>query len=121
MEAQLRISGGERIEEIASLREWLRDEPELRGLIQQVNTPIGPTELSGGVVGLLTVALGSGGVAAALSQSLSIWLRTRRPSVTLTVSVNKRSATLEAHHIDKQQADETLKLLRELLTNATDE
>jgi hypothetical protein len=121
VEAQLRIGGGDQVEEIASLGNWLQDEPELRGLTQRVGTSIEPTELSGGgVVELLTVALGSGGVAAALARSLNTWLRTRRPTITLTVSVNDRSATLQAHGVDSRQVDETLKILRDVLANATD-
>ena len=120
MEATLRIGGGDHVDEMASLGDWLQDEPQLRGLTRRVGAPTGPTELSGGgVTDLLTVALGSGGVAAILARSLNTWLRTRRPTITLTVSVNGRSATLQAHNVDSQQTDETLKILRDVLA-ATD-
>jgi len=120
MDARLRISGGDEVEEIASLRDWLRDEPAVRGLVQPVSEPIGPAELSGGIVTLLTVALGSGGAGAALAGSLTTWLQTRRPTVKLTVSAKDRTAELHAHRIQPQQVDETLAILRSVLTDDQD-
>ena len=121
MDARLRISGGDEAEEITSLREWLRDEPAVRGLVQPVSEPIGPSDLSGGgVVTLLTVALGSGGAGAALAGSLTTWLQTRRPTVKLSVSAKGRTAELHAHRIHAQQVDETLAILRSVLTGDQD-
>jgi Effector Associated Constant Component 1 len=70
---------------------------------------------------VLTVVLGAGGAAGVLARSLNTWLRTRRPTVTLTVSVKDRSATLEAHHIEGAQVDETLKILRAVLDESIDD
>lgn len=119
MEAQLQLDGVDRFAEVASLEDWLRDEPELRGHVRRVASPVGSTELSGGVVELLAVVLGSGGVAGVLARSLNTWLRTRRPTITLTVSVNNRKATLHAHNVSSQQVDETLRVLQSVLTNST--
>ena len=89
--------------------------------MQRVGRSVGPTELSGGgTVELLTVTLGSGGIAAALARSLNTWLRARRPTVTLTVSVDDRSATLHAHNVGGQQVNETLEILRDVLADTTD-
>ena len=120
MEAQLLLGGVDHFEEVASLEDWLRDEPELRGHVWRTIASVGPTELSGGVGEVLTVVLGSGGVAAVLARSLNTWLRTRRPTVTLTVSVRDRSATLHAHDVEGLQVDETLKIFRAVLTDPTE-
>jgi hypothetical protein len=117
MEAQLPLSGVDHFEEVASLEDWLRDEPELRGHVRRTIAPVGPTELSGGLGEALIVVLGSGGVAGVLARSLNTWLRTRRPTVTLTVSVKDRSATLHAHDVEGSQVDETLKILRAVLAD----
>lgn len=116
-EAHLRITGGDPVGECAALWEWLVDEPEVRGRIRRVSKPRVPTDLSGGVVEVLTVALGSGGVGAVLARSLNTWLQTRRASVTLTVSVNDRTANIQAQHIDGRQVDEVLGILRDLLAD----
>src|SRR5215470_566798 len=118
LEAQLLLGGVDRFEEVAWLEDWLRDEPELRGQVRRTIAPVGLTELSGGVGEVLTVVLGSGGVAVVLARSLNTWLRTRRPTVTLTVSVKDRSATLHAHDVEGSQVDETLKILRAVLTDS---
>jgi hypothetical protein len=120
VEAQLHVRGGDQVEEFVSLVDWLLDEPELRGRVQRVGRPAGSTELSGGTVELLTVVLGSGGVSAALTRSLTTWLRTRRPVIDLTVSVNDRSVTLKAHGLNTEQVDRSLNILRDILADATD-
>jgi len=120
VEAQLLLGGADRFEEVASLEDWLRDEPELRGLVRRTSPPAGPTELSSGVGEVLTVVLGTGGAAGVLARSLNTWLRTRRSTVTLTVSAKDRSATLHAHNVDGPQVDETLKILRAVLADSVE-
>jgi hypothetical protein len=120
-QARLMLGGVDRFEEVASLEDWLRDEPELRGRVQRAPAAVGETELSGGVGEVLTVVLGAGGAAGVLARSLNTWLRTRRPTVALTVSVRDRSATLEAHNVKDAQVNETLKILRAVLDEPIDE
>jgi hypothetical protein len=118
--AELRITGLDQFAELASLRDWLRDEPELRTLVEPVTRQAGETELSGGAIDLLTVLLGSGGIAAVLVRSLNTWLKTRRPTVTLTLTVKGRKVTLNAQNVHSKQVDETLKLLHDALSESPD-
>lgn len=71
-------------EYVSSLAAWLADNETLRGQVRPQARAPEPGQL-GAVVDVLTVALGSGGVVAALVQSLCTWLRHRRPEVTITV------------------------------------
>ncbi len=119
MQARLRVAGGDHVAELASLTDWLRDEPELRGRVEAVTRPVGQNDMSGGAVELLTVALGSGGALAVLARSLNTWLRSRRPTVHLTVTMNDREVTLRAHNVGNTHVDETLGLLRDVLTDRT--
>lgn len=103
MEAVIRVSGGRGIDvdevgELAALLEWLRGEPGLAGAVREVRPPPGPGEL-GGAVEALVVALGPGGAAGALAGSLFGWLRTRRPSLKVTVTKDTRSVTVEASEV----------------------
>lgn len=116
MEARVRLDGGDEVSELVSLWAWLNDEDELRGRVRRVDKPIGPTEL-GGVVDVLTVALGSGGAGAVLGQSLITWLRTRRAHVTLTISVGDRTARLDATNLAASQVDGMLDMFRHALAD----
>lgn len=116
VEAEIRVSGGQGIDaddvsELAALLAWLRGEPGLAGAVREVRVPPGPGEL-GGAVEALVVALGPGGAAGALAGSLFGWLRTRRPSLKVTVTKGKRSVTIEASEI---RDSDVLSVLREAL------
>jgi Effector Associated Constant Component 1 len=116
VEAEIRVSGGQGIDvdevgELAALLEWLRGERGLAGAIREVRRPPGPGEL-GGAVEVLAVALGAGGSAGTLARSLFGWLRTRRPSLKVTVTKGARSITIEA--CDVRDGD-VPSLLREML------
>lgn len=113
MDVQIRITGGDKADELAALWRWLQEEGELRGEVMPVAGAISADEL-GGAIDLITVALGSGGAGVALAQSLSAWLRTRYSDVKITVSAEGRSVELEAKHVK-----DVVPLLREML-RATD-
>lgn len=103
MEAEIRVSGGhdttvDEIGELAALSQWLRGERGLAGVIREVRRPPAPGEL-GGVVEALAVALGAGGAAGTLARSLFGWLRTRRPSLKVTVTRGDRSIAVEASEV----------------------
>jgi Effector Associated Constant Component 1 len=116
VEAEIRIPGGQGIDvdevgELAALLEWLRGERGLAGPIREVRPPPGPGEL-GGAVEVLAVALGAGGAAGTLARSLFGWLRTRRPSLKITVTKGTRSITIEASEV---RDGDMLPLLQEIL------
>jgi hypothetical protein len=116
MEAEIRISSDDEITEFAALREWLRGERALTGMVKAVRKPPARTEL-GGALDLLAVALGSGGAGVTLAKSLVIWLRTRRPDVTVTVTTPSGTVTLKA----KQVRDGDVMPLLEAVLKVRDE
>jgi hypothetical protein len=116
VEAEIRVSGGpgadvDEVAELTALLEWLRGEPGLAGAIRAARTPPRPDEL-GGAVEALVVALGPGGAAGILAGSLFGWLRTRRPSVKVTVTKGSGSVTVEASEV---RDGDVLTVLREAL------
>lgn len=115
MEAEIRVSGvGRTVDEageLAALLEWLQGERGLAGAIREVRRPPRPSEL-GGMVEALAVALGTGGAAGTFARSLFAWLRTRRPSLTVTITKDGRSIAVEA---SQARDGDVLSLLREVL------
>ncbi|MFE0460454.1 hypothetical protein ACFW1A_14525 [Kitasatospora sp. NPDC058965] len=120
VEARVAVSGRDEVEEFAALWDWLQDEPQLRGGLTRAEAPIGPTELGSGLAAV-TVALGSGGVGVALAKALVTWLRTRRADVTLTVSVDNRTAHFQARNVDAAHVQQALEVLQSLVTGDDDE
>jgi len=85
-------------------------------MVKAVRKPPARTEL-GGALDLLAVALGSGGAGVTLAKSLVIWLRTRRPDVTVTVTTPSGTVTLKA----KQVRDGDVMPLLEAVLKVRDE
>lgn len=108
MEAEIQISQGDDVTEFAVLREWLRSERAITGLVRAARRQPGETEL-GAAFDLLTVALGSGGIGVVLANSLVTWLRTRRPTIAITVTTAKGSVTVSGPEL-KDSAVMTLLL-----------
>lgn len=109
MEAELRVSAGDPVAELIALTTWLRSQRDLQGRVHPRVRPPGPHEL-GGAVELLTVALGSGGAGLALARALTAWLINRHSDVSITVTTETGSVTLEAKRVG-----DPLPLLREVL------
>lgn len=103
MQAVIGIDADDQPGEIMALAVWLQDEREFAGRVNIVLEPGGGQGL-GGAFELLTVALGSGGMGAALAQSLAAWLASRRSDVKLTVTVDDRTVRLEAHRVADAEA-----------------
>jgi hypothetical protein len=61
---------------VRELAKWLRDEDAFRSAVRLDEAPISTGEM-GGVADSLTVAVGSGGAACVLVQSLFTWLQVR--------------------------------------------
>lgn len=114
VEAEIRVSEGQGIDEVgelAALLEWLRGERGLAGAVREVRRPPGPGELSGAVVEALAVGLGAGGAAGTFASSLFGWLRTRRPSLEVTVTEGSRSIALKASQVRDRDVPLLLKFL----------
>jgi hypothetical protein len=111
VEAEIRISDGDVTAEFISLREWLRGERALAGVVRAIPRQPAETEL-GGAFELLAVALGSGGAGATLAKSLIAWLQTRRAAVKITVTSRSGSVTLEARQV---KDGDVMPLLQEVL------
>lgn len=97
--AEIRISGGDKETELAALSGWLHGERELDGAVSVQRAVPGERDL-GAALDVISVAVGSGGIGVALAQSLTAWLRSRRPDVRLTVSTEDgRSVEVEASNV----------------------
>ncbi|MGW8377659.1 hypothetical protein [Streptomyces sp. ODS28] len=98
----LRIRTDNGDDELRSLLAWLQWDDALRSQVQLEHAPVKSDEM-GGLVDALAVALGSGGVAAALAGSLTAWISQRRSDVKLTVNApNGRSVEVDAKRVDAQ-------------------
>ena len=107
----LTVEADDPLDELALLADWLRQEPDLQGLVTVPRPAPRPGEL-GSPAEILAVAVGSGGTLSILAASLQTYL-TARPRSTTRVTVrdtpHERTVT-----IDTRNADEAVKLLREL-------
>jgi hypothetical protein len=61
---------------------------------------------------MLAVAVSSGGAATALARALVVWLQTRRPNVSVTVTNNGRSVSVQARDLN---ASAVMPLLHQVL------
>ena len=68
------------------LYDWLRQDPELRGLVRRDLADSAPAGAMGGAWSeLLTLLLAPGGPTAAAGAALVVWLQNRRSNVTVTI------------------------------------
>ncbi|NRQ39584.1 hypothetical protein HII36_48315, partial [Nonomuraea sp. NN258] len=113
-QAELRISEGDALGELAALTGWLKEQRELQGRIRSAGRMPGATEL-GGAAEWLTIALGSGGAGLALARALSVWLTNRHSDVSITVTTPAGTVTVEA-----KRTGDALPLLRQVLDQRAD-
>jgi hypothetical protein len=111
VDVQVKVSGGDEVEEFASLWQWLASERALAGAIRAIRRAPGEAEL-GGAFDVLAVALGSGGTGVALANSLTTWLRTRRSHISVTVATEAGTVTVDARNASPSQI---LPLLQQVL------
>jgi hypothetical protein len=97
LRVQIRVSGEEEeLRELASLEDWLLDDPALRGCRTSLEAmPPGASDM-GALSEVLIVALGSGGMGAALAASLTTWLRTRVSHVRIRIQTERGEIELDA-------------------------
>ena len=97
--------------ELASLRDWMRSDPDLRGRVRPSH-PAAGDESAMGVPVELVVALGSASTTAvALFRTVTTWIIQRRSDVSVTVThPDGRNVTVDAKRIKTDR-----ELVRELL------
>jgi membrane-associated two-gene conflict system component 1 (EACC1) len=102
---ELSVEGGEPVEGLAELADWLAQEDELRGLIKPA--PVVPVagEL-GTAVEVLVAAVGSGGAVSVLAASLKAFLaQPRRSDVTIVLtSADGRRVEIDAKRVRDVEA-----------------
>jgi Effector Associated Constant Component 1 len=77
MNVEVSIDDPDQLDAVASLEDWLLNEPDLMGCpVTRLRATPKPGEM-GALSDVLVVALGSGGMGVALARSLSVWLSTR--------------------------------------------
>ncbi|MFJ4624639.1 hypothetical protein [Streptomyces sp. NPDC088812] len=99
-----------------ALAEWLRHERGLQGCVRLTAAAPAESEL-GAALELLTVSLGSGGVATVLAGSLAAWLQSRRTPTTVRITITRADRTLELETGDIAEAEA---LIRRFLDEDTD-
>jgi hypothetical protein len=85
-------------DDLASLAEWLRDEPELSSSLRVHRTPIKDGTMGGAVE--LIMAIGSLGLTKAFVTVMVTWLKTRGSDVRVLVrNANGRQLEVSADHV----------------------
>lgn len=117
VDLQIQIEDGA-VDDYVALASWLNGNREFRGRVRQVTGPPADGTLSGAWIEMLTVAVGSGGLGVALTNSLNKWLETRRADLiaTVTVTPKRRTVRLRAREANA----EAVELLSEILRDADD-
>jgi hypothetical protein len=92
----------------SSLYEWLRAEDELRGLVALTRGKPKPGQM-GDLASIITVAIGSGGIASVVINSFGTWL-TQRQNRQITVKVTTKSGgSIEISGKDRVEIEALLK------------
>ena len=108
MDVQLVVVGED--DHTRDLFDWLLADNDLRGRVEREQASPRAGEM-GAVSDVLTVALGSGGVATALVTSLRVWLTQRHSDVKVEIrSADGRSIVVDASRVNEVDA-----ILREAL------
>lgn len=98
---QLTIRTHGNADELFELYEWFNDDDDLRGRVSLPQAAIRPGQM-GDLASVLVVALGAGGIATALTQSLNTWFTVRRSEVAITLKRNggdETEITIDAKRI----------------------
>jgi hypothetical protein len=101
-------------DELLALLDWLGHDDELRGRVRLIPARAG-AERMGDLYEVLTVAVGTGGIASALASSVSTWLIQRRSDIKITLHRPGDDISIELD-ATRVKAPEVLRELRELLT-----
>lgn len=115
-DVQIRLESASELDDRLALIGWLRGERGLRGRVHVLPAPPARNELGAGL-DLLTVSLGSGGIATVLAGSLATWLQNRRTPTTIRISITRADRTLE---LETGDADKAEALIQRFLGEDTD-
>ncbi|MGW1588327.1 effector-associated constant component EACC1 [Streptomyces sp. NPDC002386] len=107
MRVEIRLSSPTMIDDHLSLFQWLRTERQLEGLVKQERQDLQEGQLGGGFE-LISVAIGSGGIATVLAGSLGTWLQNRSK---VTIKVTHADRTIEVSATNIQNAQELIQQL----------
>lgn len=111
----LRITVADDPNALQSLTDWLRHEDELRGRMQLESSGSGTGEEMGGLIDVLTIAMGSGGAGAVLARALSTWLTQRNADVKVTVrGPDGRSVEVDAR-LHREDVPGLMREIRQLV------
>uniref|UniRef100_UPI003F4935D5 effector-associated constant component EACC1 n=1 Tax=Amycolatopsis sp. CA-096443 TaxID=3239919 RepID=UPI003F4935D5 len=115
MDLQIRFEGGA-FDDYVALADRLNSIRDFRGRVRQELGPPEDGTLDAGVIEMLTVAVGSGGLGVALTNSLNTWLETRRAGLVAKVTVTAKRRTVKLRARDANT--EAVQLLGEILRDA---
>ncbi|WP_327722156.1 hypothetical protein OG381_47295 [Streptomyces sp. NBC_00490] len=100
------------------LRQWLDEQPELRGRTRRQTVAIPPPGEMGVAADALLALLEPGGVAAAFAGAVVAWAQTRRGSQTITVRQSDgREVTIVSTHVRGMDAEQSADLARRLVAD----
>ena len=85
MDVTVTVTGSGDVRDLGALRDWLRDEPELRGRVLLADKPPDPGSM-GGLADVLTVAVGPGAAMTVFASALLSWIRHRTGTTHIRVS-----------------------------------
>lgn len=116
-ENQLMISANGSSDDLFQLLEWFNDNDTLRGRVNLPTSRINPGQM-GDLANVLVVALGAGGIATALTQSLTTWFTVRRSNIAITLkSDSGTEITLDAQRVKMPEFTQALQSMVEQLNN----
>jgi hypothetical protein len=102
VDVRIQIRGGDEVTAYNELTAWLNGNRVFCGHVTRKTSRPAEGQL-GGVIEMLTVALGSGGAGAVLAQSLTEWLRNRRTDITIIVTHREKTVVVRAQGISDPQ------------------
>ncbi|MFE9454018.1 hypothetical protein [Streptomyces sp. NPDC006739] len=117
MEVEVRLGSADSVEEFTSLLQWLRGDRHLQGRVRARRMASQEQEL-GGAFELISVAIGSGGVASAFVTSLGSWLSSRRSEQSVSVTVGEKSVQITRNSTTPLDEAELLRLIKQTLDEA---
>lgn len=114
LQKQLTIRTNGSADELFELYEWFNDDDDLRGRVSLPQTAIRPGQM-GDLASVLVVALGAGGIATALTQSMTTWFTVRRSEVAITLKRNgdETEITIDAKRIAMPEVTQAVQRMLE--------